>query len=40
MNIRSFIPTVLSLLGISKFHEEQGKQQLLESQRAAFAHGL
>ena len=34
MNIRSFIPTVLSLLGISKFHEEQGKQQLLESQRA------
>ena len=33
MKIRSFIPTILSILGIKSFHTEQGKQQLLESER-------
>ena len=33
MKIRSFIPTILSILGVKSFHTEQGKQQLLESQR-------
>ncbi|MDE6291025.1 MAG: hypothetical protein K2M16_05790, partial [Muribaculaceae bacterium] len=33
MKIRSFIPTILSILGIKAFHTEQGRQRLLEAER-------
>lgn len=33
MNFKSFIPAVLSLLGIKTFHTEKGKQMLTEAQR-------
>ncbi len=37
MKIKSFIPTILSILGLKKFHEEEGKQKLLESEREQLA---
>ena len=38
MKIRTFVPTILSILGIKSFHTEQGKQQLLESEREQLKH--
>lgn len=37
MKLKRFNPSILSILGRNKFHEEQGKQKLLDSEREQLA---